>query len=275
MKNGSSSGRLTFSRAALAAWTALVLLFLYIPIALIVVFSFNTSTLNVLWEGFTVRWYAQVWRDDPLMTALENSLIIATVTTLVSSALGTAAAWLLYRYRFPFTGLVRALIYFPMIVPEVIMGVSLLLLFGVMQIELGFATVVIAHVTFCFPFVMIPVGARLAGLDPSLEEAAMDLGATPVQAFVRVILPYLMPSIIAGALMAFTLSIDEFVVTYFTYSAASMTLPVKIYGMIKPGLNPTVNALSTLLVVATIVLAVTAEFVRRLSSSPRSAKYNT
>jgi spermidine/putrescine transport system permease protein len=259
----------------LAAWTALVLLFLYVPVILIVVFSFNTSTLNVLWEGFTFRWYTQVWQDEPLMTALENSLIIATATTIVSSILGTMAAWLLYRYRFPAASFVRALIYFPMIVPEVIMGVSLLLLFGVMHIELGFTTVIIAHVTFCFPFVMIPVGARLAGLDPSLEEAAMDLGATPIHAFLRVILPYLTPAIIAGALMAFTLSIDEFVVTYFTYSAASMTLPVKIYGMIKPGLNPTVNALSTLLVVATVVLAGAAEFVRRLSSTPTSIKSRT
>jgi spermidine/putrescine transport system permease protein len=121
--------------------------------------------------------------------------------------------------------------------------------------------------------VMIPVGARLAGLDPSLEEAAMDLGATPLNAFLRVILPYLTPAIVAGALMAFTLSIDEFVVTYFTYSAASMTLPVKIYGMIKPGLNPTVNALSSLLVVATMILAGAAEFVRRLSSGRGSVKW--
>ena len=267
--------RTTISRGLLAVWTAVVLLFLYVPVVLIVVFSFNTSTLNVVWEGFTFRWYGQVWHDEPLVTALENSLIIATATTVISSALGTTAAWLLYRYRFPLADWVRALIYFPMIVPEVIMGVSLLLLFGVMHIELGFTTVIIAHVTFCFPFVMIPVGARLAGLDPSLEEAAMDLGATPLRAFLRVILPYLMPAIIAGALMAFTLSIDEFVVTYFTYSAASMTLPVKIYGMIKPGLNPTVNALSTLLVVATVVLACAAEFVRRISSAPAKGQTPT
>jgi spermidine/putrescine transport system permease protein len=247
-------------------------MFLYVPVALIVVFSFNASSLNVVWEGFTLKWYAQVWRDEPLVTALENSLIIAAATTVVSSALGTAAAWLLYRYRFPAAGWMRAMIYFPMIVPEVIMGVSLLLLFGVMHVELGFVTVIIAHVTFCFPFVMIPVGARLAGLDPSLEEAAMDLGATPAKAFLKVILPYLAPAVIAGALMAFTLSIDEFVVTYFTYSAASMTLPVKIYGMIKPGLNPTVNALSSLLVVATVILAGTTEFVRRMSSCPGSGK---
>jgi spermidine/putrescine transport system permease protein len=255
--------RASTSRRLLAVWTGTVLLFVYVPVVLIVIFSFNTSSLNVLWEGFTLRWYAELWQNEPLMTALQNSLVIAFATTAVSCVLGTIAGWLLYRYRFPAAWLVRGLIFFPMIVPEIIMGVSLLLLFGVMHIALGFTTVIIAHVTFCFPFVMIAVGARLEGLDPSLEEAAMDLGATPVQAFTRVILPYLVPSIVAGGLMAFTLSIDEFVVTYFTYSAASVTLP---------GLNPTVNALSTLLIVATVVLALAAAAVRRLSSANASLK---
>lgn len=260
------------SRAVLGAWTAGVLFFLYLPIVLIVVFSFNSSSLNVLWEGFTLRWYAKVWQDAPLMTALKNSILIATATTAASALLGTVAGWLLYRYRFPAARVVQGLIFFPMIVPEIIMGVSLLLLFGVLGWELGFTTVIIGHVTFCFPFVMIAVAARLQGLDPSLEEAAMDLGATPAQAFVRVIVPYLIPAIAAGALMAFTLSIDEFVVTYFTYRAASVTLPVKIYGMIKPGVDPSVNALSTLLIIATVVLAVAADVVRRLSSGKPSLK---
>ena len=248
-----------------ALWTALVLLFLYLPIALVVLYSFNRSALNVLWEGFTLRWYGQIWQNGPLMRALSNSLIIAAATTGISSVLGTVAAWLLYRYRFPATRLIHVLVFFPMIVPEIIMGVSLLLWFGALQVDLGFATVIVAHVTFCFPFVMIAVQARLQGLDPSLEEAAMDLGATPIQAFVRVIVPYLLPAIIAGALMAFTLSLDEFVVTFFVCDAASATLPVKIYGMIKPGLDPSVNALATLLIVATVVLVLAAESARRLA----------
>jgi len=258
--------RADYPRALLGAWTVLVLLFLYLPIALVVAYSFNRSSLNILWEGFTLKWYAQVWRDGPLMQALGNSLKIAAAATVMSTLLGTIAGWLLHRYRFPAARFMSALIFFPMIVPEIIMGVSLMLLFGLLRVELGFTTVIIAHVTFCFPFVMIAIGARLQRLDPSLEEAAMDLGATPVQAFVRVIVPYLLPAIVAGALMAFTLSIDEFVVTYFTYDAASITLPVKIYGMIKPGLDPSVNALSTLLIVATFVLVVAAEMVRRLAS---------
>jgi spermidine/putrescine transport system permease protein len=264
--------RLSNPRRLLALWTVGVLLFLYIPVVLIVVFSFNSSSINVQWEGFTVRWYGQLWQNEQLMIALANSLKIAAATTAVSAVLGTLSGWLLYRYQFPAAQWIRGMVFFPMIVPEIIMGVSLLLLFGVMHIELGFTTVIIAHVTFCFPFVMIAVAARLQGLDPSLEEAAMDLGATPVQAFMRVILPFLVPSIVAGALMAFTLSIDEFVVTYFTYSAASVTLPVKIYGMTKAGLNPTVNALSAMFVGATVLLAIAAEAVRRLSSVRPSIK---
>lgn len=263
---GSPRHRLGFRRGLLTGWTVLVLLFLYLPIALVVIYSFNNSRLNILWEGFTLRWYAQVWRDEPLMAALGNSLVIAAAATAVSSVLGTVAAWLMYRYRFAAGRLIQALVYFPMIVPEIIMGVSLLLLFDLLRIELGFTTVIIAHVTFCFPFVMIAVQARLQGLDPALEEAAMDLGATPVQAFLRVILPYLLPAIVAGALMAFTLSIDEFVVTYFTASAASMTLPLKIYGLARTQVGPTVNALSALLIAATVVLILAADAVRRFAS---------
>ena len=256
----------------LGSWTALVLLFLYLPIVLVVAYSFNDSKLNVLWEGFTLRWYAQLWSDEPLMTALKNSLLIAAGTTVISCILGTMAAWLLYRYCFPAARAVYGLVFFPMIVPEIIMGVSLLLLFDMMHAELGFATVIIAHVTFCVPFVMIAVRARLQGLDPALEEAAMDLGATPVQAFLRVIVPYLLPAIVAGAIMAFTLSIDEFVVTYFTASAASQTLPLKIYGLARTQVGPTVNALSTLLIVATVVLMIAADIVRRWFAAGRGPK---
>ena len=256
------------SRVLLAGWTALVLAFLYLPIVLVVVYSFNDSPYIVLWKGFSLRWYAAVWRDTELIRTLVNSLIIASATTLVSCLLGTAAAWLLYRYRFRGAAMVRALIFVPLIVPEIILGVSLLLLFTAAHVDLGFTTVTIAHVTFCFPFVMIAVQARLEGLDPSLEEAALDLGATPAAAFVRVILPFLTPAVVAGGLMAFTLSLDEFIVTYFTYSAAAATLPVNIYGMVKAGPKPTVNALSALLIFATVVLVAAAEWARKLSAPP-------
>jgi spermidine/putrescine transport system permease protein len=267
-----SSRPLRPTRFALFVWTVLVFIFLYLPIVLIVIFSFNDSALNIVWTGFTTRWYAAVFHDDPLMAALRNSAIIASAATVGATLLGTIGAWLLHRYRFPARRVLVALIFFPMIVPEIIMGVSLLLLFSATGIGLGFGTVICAHITFCFPFVMVAVAARLEGLDPSLEEAAIDLGATPAGAFVRVIVPYLLPSIIAGALMAFTLSIDEFVVTWFTYNAASVTLPVKIYGLIKPGLTPAINALSTMLIAATIVLVGAAELARRLSSGSTTIK---
>lgn len=249
----------------LGAWTFVVFLFLYVPIALVVAYSFNGSQANVVWQGFTLKWYGRIGSNEPLMSALWNSVIIAAATTVISCILGTMAAWVLYRFRFPASRFIHGLIFFPMIVPEIIMGVSLLLLFSVLQVELGFVTVIIAHVTFCFPFVMIAVQARLQGLDPSLEEAAMDLGATPVGAFMRVILPFLMPAIIAGALMAFTLSIDEFVVTFFTAGAGSRTLPLEINGLIRSGLDPSINALSALLVVATVVLVLAVDWARRLS----------
>jgi spermidine/putrescine transport system permease protein len=248
---------------ALAAWTAGVMIFFYVPIAVLVAYSFNASRLNIVWEGFTVRWYGALWNDAVLRQSFDHSLIVAATTTVVSVALGTGGAWLLYRYRFPAARLALTLVLVPMIIPEVIMGVSLLILFVTLGLELGYATIIISHVTFCFPFVMVAVQARLAGLDPSLEEAALDLGATPALAFRRVLVPYLMPAIVAGALMSFTLSIDELIVTYFTASAGTRTLPLEIFGRIKKGLDPTLNAISTLFIVSTVALVLATQMLQR------------
>ena len=249
--------------AGLAVWTVIVMIFFYLPIAILIGFSFNTSRLNILWEGFTLEWYAAIFRDAVLMRSLNNSLIVAVASTLIAVALGTGGAWLLFRYRFPAVRLVQTLVFIPMIIPEVIMGVSLLILFVVIGLELGYATIIISHVTFCFPFVMVAVQARLSGLDPALEEAAMDLGATPAVAFRRVLVPYLMPAIISGALMSFTLSLDELIVTYFTASAGTRTLPLEIFGRVKKGLDPTLNAISTVFILATVMLVVITEFLKR------------
>ena len=247
----------------LGLWTALVMVFFYLPIAILIGFSFNTSRLNILWEGFTLDWYAAIWRDRVLVDALNNSLIVAAITTVLAVALGTGGAWLLYRYRFPGLRLWQTLIFIPMIVPEVIMGVSLLILYVVINLELGYTTIIISHVTFCFPFVMVAVQARLSGLDPALEEAAMDLGATPAVAFRRILVPYLMPAIISGALMSFTLSLDELIVTYFTASAGTRTLPLEIFGRVKKGLDPTLNAISTVFILSTVVLVMSTEILKR------------
>ncbi|MBS1107213.1 MAG: transporter permease [Deltaproteobacteria bacterium] len=247
----------------LGVWTGFVMLFFYLPIAVLVLFSFNQSKLNIVWTGFTLDWYSSLWRDTALIRALQNSLIVAVFTTLISLVLGTAGAWLLYRYRYRAASVLETLAFLPMIVPEVILGVSLLILFVTIGLRLGYTTIVISHVTFCFPFVMASVQARLAGLDPALEEAALDLGATPLQAFTKVLVPYLMPAIVSGGLMSFTLSLDELIVTYFTASAGTRTLPLEIFGRVKKGLDPSLNAISTVFIVFTVIALLITEVVRR------------
>jgi spermidine/putrescine transport system permease protein len=259
----------------LKGWTVFILLFLYLPILLLVIYSFNDSKLNIVWEGFTFKWYRQLWneivlhlsdeRRSPLVESLNNSLIIAGFTTIFAVILGTAGAWLLYRFKYPALRSISTLIFLPMIIPEIIMGISLLIFFKTIEFELGFTTVIISHVTFCFPFVLIAVQARLAGVDPSLEEAAMDLGATPLKAFFLVMVPYLLPAIISGALMAFTLSLDELIVTYFTRGPKSETLPIKVFGMAKVGLNPILNTISTVFIVFTAMLVVSAESLKKVN----------
>lgn len=248
----------------IGSWTAAVLVFLYVPIAVLVVYSFNASRLNIVWEGFTFSWYRRVWENGPLLEAARNSLVIAIITTILSVVLGTLGAWLLHRYRFRAAGGIETLAAVPMVMPEILMGISLLVFFATVGLPLGFTSVIIGHVTFSFPFVLVAVQARLRGLDPALEEAALDLGATPAQAFWLVIVPSLRPAIVAGALMAFTLSWDELIVTFFTANASSATLPIRIFGMAKVGLNPMLNALSTLFVLVTAALVIFSVYLRKL-----------
>jgi spermidine/putrescine transport system permease protein len=250
-------------RAFFGGWTIAVFAFLYVPILLLVIYSFNDSRLNLHWVGFTTKWYGLLFQNDVLLRAFKNSLIVAGATTVLSVFIGTSAAWLLYRYRFPAQQLIGLLIFIPMVMPEVLMGVSLLVLFVTLGIPLGYGTLIIAHTTFCFPFVLVGVQARLQGLDPSLEEAAQDLGAPPLKAFWLVIVPYLMPAIVAGALMSFTLSFDEYIVTIFTSGAESQTLPLKVYGMVRVGLNPQLNALSALFIGITALLVIGSQFFTR------------
>jgi len=264
--NGRISGIAVVERC-LRAWTVGVMVFLYLPIAVLVAYSFNASRLNLSWQGFTLDWYRQLALNGPLKQAALNSLIVALVTTAVSVALGTGGAWLLHRHRFPGARLIETLVAVPMVMPEILLGISLLVLFATAGVDLGFTTVIIGHVTFSFPFVLVAVQARLRGMDPALEEAALDLGATPWRAFRLVILPYLRPAIAAGGLMAFTLSWDELIVTFFTADAASATLPLRIFGLAKVGLNPMINALSALFVLATVAFVVFSARLRRDSAA--------
>jgi spermidine/putrescine transport system permease protein len=257
------------ARRLLAAHAALVYLFLYAPIAVLVVFSFNTARQTAMWDGFTLDWYRKLLGNDVLLRSVRNSLLVAGITTVVATVLGTLAALALGRYDFRGKRGTRALLYLPVIIPEVVLGAALLTFFGVVEMRLSLWTVVIAHVVFSISYVAIVVRARLSGLDPSLEEAARDLGASPFETFRRVTLPLLLPGIVASALLVFTLSIDDYVVTLFVAGVGSTTLPLHIYSMLKVGVTPEVNAVSTLLLAVTVVLIVLAHRLLRSSSEER------
>lgn len=225
--------------------------FLYAPLVIVVAYSFNDSTMNAQWVGFTLDWYRKLFRNAEMLTAARNSLVIGLVASAISTLLGTMAGYALYRYR---VGLLPVLVLAPIAIPEILMGVSLLLFFVMINLTLGLLSITLAHIAFCIGFVAIVVRSRLAGLDESLTEAARDLGASPWQAFRLVTLPLIMPGVIAGALMAFTLSIDDFVITFFTAGPGSKTLPLAIYTMVKITVTPEVNAVSTLLMLLTLML---------------------
>ncbi len=229
--------------------------FLYVPLAIVVVYSFNDSRLNAEWVGFTFGWYDKLFHNDEMLAAAGNSLLIALAASLVSTVLGTMAGVAMYRYKLR---LLPLLVLAPIAIPEILMGVSLLIFFVLLNFTLGLVSVTLAHIAFCIGFVAIVVRARLAGMDESLTEAARDCGATPWEAFRYVTLPLIMPGVFAGALMAFTLSIDDFVITFFTAGAGTVTLPLQIYSMIKIAVTPEVNAVSTLLMLLTLVLIVIA-----------------
>lgn len=226
--------------------------FLYLPLAVVVLFSFNDSELNASWVGFTTRWYSKLMADEGMLQAAANSLFIALTASAVATVLGTMAGIAMQRWRprlLPFLTLT------PVAMPEILLGVSLLLFFRqVLDLTLGLASILIAHITFSIGFVAIIVRARLAGMDESIFEAARDLGATPWRTFTRVTLPLILPGIVAGYLMAFTLSIDDFVITFFVAGVGVSTLPLQIYSMIKVAVTPEVNAISTLLMALTLTL---------------------
>ncbi len=244
-------------RRSLWLWAAAALayVFLYAPLVIVVVYSFNDSRLNAQWVGFTLEWYRKLFADEEMLTAARNSLVIGLVASVVSTALGTMAGYAMYRYKLR---LLPILVVAPIAIPEILMGVSLLIFFVGINLTLGLISITLAHIAFCIGFVAIVVRSRLAGMDESLVEAARDLGATPWGAFRLITLPLIMPGVIAGALMAFTLSIDDFVVTYFTAGADALTLPLKIYTMVKISVTPEVNAVSTLLMLLTLALIVVA-----------------
>jgi len=241
------------SKLSFSLWTASIAgyAFLYLPLIIVVVYSFNDSKLNAEWVGFTLDWYRKLFQNEAMLDAARNSLIIALMSSAASTVLGTMAGFALHRYN---SRLLQVLVLTPIAIPEILMGVSLLLFFVMLNLTLGMLSITLAHIAFSLGFVAIVVRSRLSGMDESLTEAARDCGATPWQAFHRITLPLIMPGVIAGALMAFTLSIDDFVITFFTAGANASTLPLQIYSMIKIAVTPEVNAVSTLLMGLTLVL---------------------
>ncbi|AGK97237.1 ABC transporter permease [Clostridium pasteurianum] len=240
----------------------LIFAFLYIPIIVIVIYSFNASKSNAVWTGFTFDWYAKLINDDDVLSAIQNSLTIAAFSTVLSAIIGTIGAVGLHKYKFKGKGVVNLLLYIPIVIPEIIMGISLLVYFSMLQMNFGIFTLVLAHTTFCMPFVLINVKARLAGFDSSIEEAAMDLGANEFTVFRTITLPIIFPAVISGAMLAFALSLDDVIINFFVGGPESTTLPIKIFSMLRFGLSGEINAICTVMLVITFLVLIVSQTIK-------------
>ncbi|MEG1686866.1 MAG: ABC transporter permease [Angelakisella sp.] len=241
------------------SYIAMIMAFLYMPIMVLIVYSFNDSKSRSVWSGFSLKWYKALFADELILSSLANTMIIALVASVLATVLGTAAAMGIYAIKRKwFRSAIMNITYMPILNPEIVTGVSLLLLFVFMNeqlglpIELGLVTLIIAHVTFCTPYVILNVLPKLRQLDKFAYEAAMDLGCSPTMAFFKVIIPEIMPGIITGFLMAVTYSIDDFIISYFVSSAGSQTLPVTIGAMVRKRISPKINALSAIIFVVVL-----------------------
>jgi spermidine/putrescine transport system permease protein len=251
--------------------------FIYAPILLIIIFSFNANPVNMMiWDGFTFDWYRTIFgfskkltesalyldSTDQLYDAVKNSLLIASTTTIIATVFGTAIALAVARFRFRLKGFYRALMFLPMIMPDIILGIALLIFFVNVKIELSVFTIIIGHCTFLISYVFIVVSARIADMDETLEEASADLGANGWQTFYRVTMPVILPGIVGGALLAFIISMDDLVITYFISGVDSTTLPVFIYGMLRRGIKPEINAIAAIILLSSMIIASVGLYIR-------------
>ncbi len=232
----------------------MVYVFLYLPLAVMVGYSFNSSKYSMNWKGFTFDWYYQLAANSRLMETAMNSLLLATVAATVATVLGTVAAVIITKYRFGGRKLMKGFLFVVMMAPDIVMGISLLILFVALSVPLGFWTLLLAHVTFSVPFVVITVSARLKGLDPHLLEVAKDLGAGDYETFKHIIVPLAWPSVLSGWLLSFTLSMDDVIVSFFTTGPTFEILPLRIYSMVRLGVKPEVNALCAVMIVLTLLI---------------------
>jgi spermidine/putrescine transport system permease protein len=247
---------------------AVLYVFLYAPLAVVIVYSFNAARFGSGWQGFTTKWYGTLSQNSLALSATKNTLLLAVISTAIATVLGTLLGYGLDRFRFPGKTFFKWFLYVPVFIPDIVMAVALLLFYSLLRkwlslFEMGLTTMVLAHVTFQIPFVSIVVRSRLIGLDPALEEAARDLGANEWQTFSRITLPLILPGILAGGMLAFTLSLDDFVVSFFTSGPGSTTLPILIYSSVKRGITPDINALSTLIVLASVLGTLAVTFLQR------------
>jgi spermidine/putrescine transport system permease protein len=248
---------------ALSAWTFLVFAFLFLPILVVVIFSFNSSRLVQIWTGFSFRWYGTAWTDASILDALRVSLTVALINAALATVFGTLAAIGMQRVGRRTRTAFETMVYGTIVTPEIVIAIASLLFFVTINVDLGIPTIVIAHVVYNTSIVALIVRARLVGMDRTLDEAAADLGATPLQTLRRVTIPLLYPAILAGALLAFTFSFDDFVLTFFVSGASSTTLPLRIFSMLRFGVSPVVNAIATVMLVVTLTCIFTASVIVR------------
>lgn len=244
----------------------LVFIFLFLPILILIMYSFNSSKMNIIFENFTFDWYKNLFTNKPLLEAFLNTLLIAITSTVISTIIGTISAYGLYKYDFPLKKLINRLIYIPIVIPEIVLGISLLSIYTLSKLELGMFSLVLSHVIFSIPFVIVSVRSSFDSSTKSYEEAAKDLGANNFIVFNKIILPIIMPGVISGATLAFTLSMDDVVISYFTAGPSSNTLPLYIYSNIKNGITPDVNALTAIMIIiiTTILLVSTVIQMRKV-----------
>jgi spermidine/putrescine transport system permease protein len=268
----------SWTKRLLSLHGILFLIFVYAPIMVVVVYSFNSHPINMMvWKEFTFDWYWSIFgyptelneqtlyveSTDQLLSAVKNSLIVASSTTTFATLLGTMTALALHRYRFRMQPFYQGLLYMPMVMPDIVLGIALLVFFVTFSVKLGLMSIMIGHCTFLISYVFVVVSARLAGMDETLEQASADLGAGPWVTFRRVTLPQILPGVIGGALLAFIISMDDLVITYFIAGVDSTTLPVFIYGMLRRGVKPEINAIATLMLVFSFLIASLGLYLRR------------
>jgi spermidine/putrescine transport system permease protein len=255
--------KLQLTRYSKATYLSLIYLFFYLPIIILIIYSFNSSHYSLVWHGFSLNWYEQLFQDTGLQIVAIHSLMVGILAATLATLLGTLAAVCLYRYQFFGKNLLHSLMFILIVSPDIVMGISLLILFSIFKLPLGFGTLLISHITFCLPFVAVTIYSRISGLDKNIFEAAKDLGATEWVTFRKVIIPMLWPAILAGWLLSFTLSLDDVIISYFVTGPEFQILPLQIYSMVRLGISPELNALCSVMFTVTFGIALISQFMLR------------